>query len=178
MEPAAPIAPLRHWPGAALERNQLMKCAARLYYGQARQPSEGKSQAGQEGAVAWEVGGQVQWIELVVLVGKVQDAQTHFRESARKAVADKDAELPEIISGNVGTVVPVGLLRPERVELAEKAGAVVEQREEIDLVQCGRFIGLGARSDGGRNVRKISFEVCIAQPIARAYRPLVCDQLV
>src|SRR5258705_9174106 len=57
-----------------------------------------------------------QRVQAIILVGQVQQAQTRLDSALQQAVSDVKIELPEVVSGEVGRVTAVGLLRPNGVE--------------------------------------------------------------
>src|SRR4026208_442433 len=55
--------------------------------------SEGKSQAGRQCPVVRQLGLKVQRVELVILIGHVEQSQAQFRPSTKKAVSHPHGEL-------------------------------------------------------------------------------------
>ena len=60
---------------------------------------------------------EVERIELVVLVGQVEDPQLDLGAALIESIAGKGIELPEIISRNIGGITAIGLLRPDSLDL-------------------------------------------------------------
>ena len=93
-----------------------------------------KPETGGQRAMTWQVRREVERVQLIVLVGDIQQRQTRFNVALIKAPSDESIELPKIISGKIWCVSAIGLLRPERLRSAKEARGMIEQREQIHLV--------------------------------------------
>ena len=108
-----------------------------------------------------EFGRHVKRVELIVLVGEVQQSHGEFRVPSPKAVSGKCVKLPEVVSGKIRRVTAVALLVPDRFETEEKARGVIDDSEKLQLMKNGLFVLLepeGSNHDGrGWNVREAPF---------------------
>src|SRR5687767_7632924 len=72
-----------------------------------------ETQAQQKGAIAGQFRSEIQRVDSVILIGEVQEADTHFGLQARESVTRGHIELPEIVPGEVGRVTLVRLAGPD-----------------------------------------------------------------
>ena len=144
--------------------------------------SEGESKPDRERSFVGQFGRQVKRVELIVLVGEVQQAHGEFRVPSPKAVSGKSVELPEVVARKIGRVTAVALLVPDRLETEEKAGRVIDDSEKLQLMKNGLFVLLepeGSNDDGrGWNVREAPLQFRVAQPITCAECQLITNKLV
>ena len=153
---AAQAAPLRH-----RFRNLRLALKARVGYwpcsrtgdefnGLANR-SEGESKADRQSSFVRQFGRQVKRVEVIVLVGEIQQSHGEFRVPSPKAVSAKDVELPEVIARKIRRVTTVALLVPDRLETEEKAGGVIDDSEKLQLMKNRLFVLLepeGSNHDG------------------------------
>ena len=115
---------------------------------------------------------------MVILIVQVQHAHHRLGTSARKAVAAKHVDLPEIIAGQIADVAVIALAIPERLAPREKSTAMLEDREEVYLVQ--RRLQALAETDRlcRRNFEQLILQFRLAQTVAHTERPFGADELV
>ena len=77
----------------------------------------------------------IEWIELVVLVGKIEKPKREVTEVAPKAVADISIQLKDIIPGFVGEVSDIALPGPVAFDTAGETGRMVVERENLTLMK-------------------------------------------
>src|SRR5438552_705663 len=92
-----------------------------------------------------EFGRQVKRVEVVVLVGKIQQSHGEFRVPSPKAVSAKSVELPEVVTRKIRRVTAVALLIPDRLEAEEQARGVIDDSEELQLMKKGFFVLLKSK---------------------------------
>src|SRR5262249_7645196 len=120
-------------------------------------------------------------IEPIILVGDVQQANARFSVTIEKAVADENIELPKIITGQVRRISVIALSVPKRFSLAEKAGGMIVNRKQVQLMQ-NRFDVAARRKSAHRaravrDIREVVVQLGLAETIARAEGPFVADEL-
>src|SRR5947209_1022694 len=109
-----------------------------------------------------EFGRQVKRVEVVVLVGEIQQSHGEFRVPSPKTVTGKCVKLPEVVAREIRRVTTVALLIPDRLEAEEQARGVIDDSEELQLMKNGLFILLKSEwsNHNGRswNVGETPFE--------------------
>src|SRR5206468_1016743 len=101
-----------------------------------------------------------------------------FGAAIQEPVADESVELPEVVAGHARRVALIRLLRPDRVELAEKSRPMVEPGKEVRLVQKRANVPAWVTWCRGRDVGKLVIQVGLREFIARADSQVVANQLV
>src|SRR4051794_15062500 len=83
-------------------------------------------------AFARQIAVDIQRIQFVVLPGKIQQAERDLRPAARKSVASKGVELPEIITGRARKAI---LCIPKRLSFRKETTRAVVDAKKIQIVQ-------------------------------------------
>src|SRR6266542_1092323 len=86
--------------------------------------SEGESKPDRKRSFVRQFGRQVKRVELIALVGEVQQSHGELRVPSPKAVSCKSVELPEVVARKIGRVTEIALLVPDRLETEVKAGRI------------------------------------------------------
>src|SRR5262249_55530392 len=88
-----------------------------------------EAEADAQGAMAWQLGRQVERIQPIVLIGNIQQGKGGLGVTLIKAITDEGVELPEIIARKARRVTAIRLLRPEGLRASEETRRMIQQRE-------------------------------------------------
>src|SRR5262249_19275475 len=119
---------------------------------------------------------EIEWIQMIVLAGKVQKSQCEFCPATCETVAAVQVELPEIVTRQTRFVMIIGLPAPVGSCLGEKSAGVIKERVEIESMQQCTIVGIGEK--GFRHSRIACFQIGIAQSVVGSKGPIASNQLV
>ena len=137
--------------------------------------SEIESETQQERAIARQLRVKIQRVQVVVLVGEVQQPYDHLGLSPRETVARVEVELPEIVPWQGRVIVVIGLLPPQRLGLSKPAPGMVEDRMEIERIQDGGMVRVRKQCLGQARIARL--EIGLADPVAGSERPVAASEL-
>ena len=78
---------------------------------------------------------KIQRVEIVILIGDVEQAERDLGFSMQKSVTDKRIELPEVSARLAGRVPAVALRIPERFSAGKEAAGMIVNRRQTQLLQ-------------------------------------------
>src|SRR5213075_2534823 len=125
---------------------------------------------------------EIERVQFVIAIGQVQDADPRLDMAVQKTPADKGIELPEIVSGSIGQITLVALVKPKRLDAAEESGGMVVIARQFQLMQ-NRFrlavrAKISERRGRGGDLREPIVQSRATDPVTRAEGPFIPDKLV
>src|SRR5438552_15186270 len=125
---------------------------------------------------------------MVVFAGHIEEAQSHVTVLAWETITDQQVKLREFVARPID--IPEGDMRiikevfavllqvPVKLRAREKAGRMIEEREERELVEVGFLGAVGAGEASDRHFDKRRPKLGTGKTIAQAEGPFVGNDLV
>ena len=119
---------------------QALACWGGEGHAKARTPTYGcglktQLQAQGERSAARQFVVKIQRVEIVILIGDVEQAERDLGFSMQKSITDKRIELPEVIAWFCGLVAFVALRLPERFSSGKETAGMIVNRRQTQLMQ-------------------------------------------